>query len=131
MKINWFNSKNIFSLITSVKINWFKSEKYFFNRWFSKKSHHWFNQWKFDWFIFREWSMRNLIWFKGRFHMDTRLCPFASFFFRCGVKVWYWWQVPRQVMVGIAGAASYIHIRIIHVQFHMNFFRSRLLSHNQ
>ena len=32
-------------MIISVKIDWFNSEK----------ANHWFNQWKFDWFRFREY----------------------------------------------------------------------------
>ena len=35
---------NIVFTDESAKINWFNSEK----------ANHWFNQWKFDWFRFRE-----------------------------------------------------------------------------
>ena len=43
------------SLITSVKCNWFNSEKYYFHWQISEKSNHWFSQWKFYWFRFREY----------------------------------------------------------------------------
>ena len=31
--------------------------KIFFHWWISEKANHWFNQWKFDWFRFREWNV--------------------------------------------------------------------------
>ena len=44
-KLTDLTVRNIFFTDESVKINWFNSEK----------ANHWFNQWKFDWFRFREY----------------------------------------------------------------------------
>ena len=41
-----------------MKINWFNSEKYCFHWSFSEKVNHWLNQWKFDWFRLREYSLK-------------------------------------------------------------------------
>ena len=68
------------ALITSVKLNCFNSAKYFcidsisekrliwqwkiiLHWWISEKKNYWFNQWKFDWFRFRELGQcRRLHW---------------------------------------------------------------------
>ena len=49
-----FNSWKEVTVNQSNFIDYF-SEKYFFHWWISEKSNHWFNQWKFDWFRFREY----------------------------------------------------------------------------
>ena len=53
VKIDWFDGEIFFFTDESVKINWFNGEKCFWlmNQW---KESHWFNQWKFYWFRFRE-----------------------------------------------------------------------------
>ena len=56
VKINRYNGEKYFFTDESVKINWFNSEIYLFYWWISEKANHWFNQWKFDWFRFREKS---------------------------------------------------------------------------
>ena len=45
-----------------MKINWYNSGKYCFHWWISEKANHWFNQWKFYWFGFREDMIGSSFW---------------------------------------------------------------------
>ena len=90
LPFHWFTFEKIFSLLnqlifTVISIifhcsnQWKLTDltvKIFFREWISEKANHWFNQWKLDWFRFREYMV-----FFSWFCSETLLYMYQDFQF--------------------------------------------------